>query len=392
MSDAPLFVEVDCRQRHKASEHICGDAFASTRLGAEDRVITVLSDGLGSGVKANILSSMTATMALKFVAGNRDIVRASEVIMDSLPICRVRRISYATFSIIDSVLHGRTRMVEQGNPAALLIRAGQVYPLERRTLTTARWRDRELQVSEFETRPEDRLVVFSDGVSQAGLGNPQWKLGWRSEGCADFVRRTLRDEPEISARRLADAVVREAVAKEPGGVAHDDVSCAVLYFRRPRRLLLMTGPPFDAQRDREVAGRIDRFPGRRVVCGGTTSSIVGRELGRTIHMPLDAPRADLPPVCRMQGADLVTEGILTLTRAAQYLEAGPGPYPADAAGQLAELLHESDQIEFLVGTRINEAHQDPSLPVDLEIRRNIVKRIAQAMESRYLKETDIQCI
>jgi hypothetical protein len=94
----------------------------------------------------------------------------------------------------------------------------------------------------------------------------------------------------------------------------------------------------------------------------------------------------------MQGADLVTEGILTLTRAAQYLEAGPGPYPADAAGQLTELLHESDQIEFLVGTRINEAHQDPSLPVDLEIRRNIVKRIAQAMESRYLKETGIQCI
>lgn len=392
MSTESLFVEVHCTQRHKATEHICGDVFMTSKIGAENRIIAVLSDGLGSGVKANILSSVTATMALKFAAANRDILRASETIMDTLPVCQQRKISYATFSIVDCTLHDTTHVVEQGNPPYLLIRNGEVVDVKRRTLTTDRWRDRQLHVSEIQTQPEDRLIVFSDGVSQAGLGGGKWRLGWRVEGCAEFVKREVAANPTISARELAQKIVHEAEMKEPSQKAEDDISCAVFYFRQPRRCMVLSGPPFKQNRDSEIAFRLHDYKGQKVICGGTTANIVARELEREVYTTLPPRGATLPPISKVDGLDLVTEGILTLTRTAQYLEEKEGEFPLDPAGKLAEILVNSDQIEFLVGTRINEAHQDPSLPVDLEIRRNIIKRIAAALETKYLKETGTQYI
>ena len=391
MSTDSLFLEVDCAQRRKDGEHICGDTFHSMKLTAEDRVIAALSDGLGSGVKASILSSMTATMALRFAAANRDLRRASEIIMDALPVCAVRRIRYATLTIIDAVLHGPTRLLEQGNPRAILLRGGEAVDFERTRVHVESALDRTIFMGTFRSEPEDRLIVYSDGVSQAGLGGGIWKLGWRPEGCAACARDLVCANPDISARDLAHTIVEEAVRKEPGACAKDDISCAVFYFRTPRRLLLVTGPAFDPTHDREVAERLEHFPGRRVVAGGTTANIIARELRREVTMDLAGPFGGLPPVSVMRGADLVTEGILTLTQTAQMLERG-GPFGRDAAGRLAELLINSDRIDFLVGTRINEAHQDPTLPVDLEIRRNIIRRIADTLATRYLKETAVQFI
>lgn len=392
MSDDPLFLEVDCTQLRKAGQQICGDAFLSARFAAGNRVISVLSDGLNSGVKANILSSMTATMALKFAAANRDLVKASGVMMDALPVCRLRRISYATFSIVDASLPGHVRVVEMGNPDFLLLRDGRSLVPERRTLTTPRWRDRIMRVSEFESQPGDRIVVFSDGVTQAGLGNRRWKLGWRIEGCRDFILQRLDADPTLSARRLARLVAEEAARKEPGHAPQDDISCAVLYFRPPRRLLVVSGPPFDKDRDRDVAYRIGEFPGQTAICGGTTANIVARMLNRDIRTRLDLPRGTLPPISTLPGIDLVTEGILTLTCVARLLEEGGVEGRTDAAGNLAALLIENDRIDFLVGTRINEAHQDPTLPIDLEIRRNIIKRIAGVLTDKFLKTVSIQYI
>lgn len=385
-----LFIEQGYFNQRKHGENASGDAFFSRKILSEDRLIAVLSDGLGSGIKANILANMTATMALRFVEANRDILSASQIIMDALPVCQVRRISYATFTIVDAALRGRTRIVEQGNPSSLLIRGGKLVSLKARVMSTPGWQERELRLIDFDSQPEDRLVVFSDGVSQAGLGSPQWKLGWRVEGCADYIIKQVKADPLISARKLCRLVVDEALRKEPERKALDDISCAVFYFRRPRRTLVVSGPAFDSARDREVAAYLEAFDGRKVVSGGTTANIVARELRREVVTALPRRGCDLPPTSSMAGLDLVTEGILTLTRAAQYLEttlAGDDP-----AAQLATLLIDSDQIEFLVGTRINDAHQDPKLPIDLEIRRNIIKRISKILEQRYLKETSIQYI
>ncbi|MFU2210909.1 SpoIIE family protein phosphatase [Solidesulfovibrio sp. C21] len=390
MSD-DVFVEVDAAQRNRYGEDICGDAFKTLRLADEGRIIAVLSDGLGHGVKASILSLMTATMALKYTANDMDIVRAASVIMDALPVCQVRKISYATFTVVDIQSTGGARVIEMDNPPVTLVRDGAVVNLEFEEVSTPRYDERMIRVYDVKLRPGDRLIFTSDGITQAGLGSERLRLGWRIKGCRDYVLEQVAADPNISARALSQKILGMALRQEPFQRAYDDMTAAVIYLRRPRRVLVLTGPPYAAGRDKEFAETLADFDGRKVICGGTTANIVGRELGRTIRDSLmGAGGGDLPPAAEMEGVDLVTEGILTLTRVAQLLENDEPPREKNPATELYDILRDSDSIEFLVGARINEAHQDPNLPIDLEIRRNIIKRICHVLEEKYLKETKMQ--
>ena len=387
-----LFLEVDFTQQKKHREAICGDYFLVQRIPEENRVIGVLSDGLGSGVKANILSAMTATMAMKFASSNMDFLKAAEIMMDALPVCQVRKISYATFTVVDSVLHKWTRVMQMDNPGYLLLREGEIMQIPQREFSSPRWSRRKIYLSEILNRPEDRLVLFSDGITQAGMGTRAYPLGWQNEGCAAFLRHKVGCFPQISAGDLGEAVLQEALLKEPRRRAGDDMTCGVLYFRKPRKLLLLTGPPFHPQRDAEYAALLNSFPGKRVICGGTTSDILARELGREITTDLTTCGFGLPPLSQMEGVDLITEGILTLTQARKILASRKELRDSGPASRLAELLLESDIIDFVVGTRINEAHQDPSLPMDIEIRRSIIRSMAKMLEEKYLKRARIRFI
>lgn len=387
-----IFVDIDFYQRTKHREYICGDAFLSKRIPAEQRAIAVLSDGLGSGVKANILATMTAAMAMKFVAGNMEFIHSAEIMMEALPICQVRKISYATFTVVDAALSGTASIIEMGNPSFIFMRDGYSRTFDFRIMGSPRWENRTMRFTRLQVLPGDRIIFFSDGITQAGMGTDDYKLGWRLEGCADYIASVLRGNPLMSSRQLAKTIVHEAMRKEPGRVEGDDMTCGVFYFRKPRSLLLLTGPPYDRGNDGAYAALLKNFTGRRVVCGGTSAGIVAREFNTAVATALLAPGCDLPPVSTIAGVDLVTEGILTLTRAAMYLEHKVPPESTDGAGQLVDLFLESDIITFVVGTRINEAHQDPTLPVDLEIRRNIVKRIASLLEHTHLKEVTVRYI
>lgn len=383
-----VFLEVKACQRNKYGQDICGDTFKTLKLPDEGRTIAVLSDGLGHGVKAGILSLMTATMALKFIANDSDIVRAAEVIMDALPICQVRKISYSTFTVVDYHSEGSARVIEMDNPPCLLVRGGSILDLPFEEMTSPRYSERVIRVYHLDMLPGDRLVFASDGITQSGLGSERIPLGWRRKGCSAYVLEQIAADPKISARSLAQRIVSEALRQEPGHLAYDDMTAAVMYLRRPRRLIVLTGPPFAAHRDREFAETLRTFDGCKVICGGTTANIVSRELESTLRTSLQSV-GDLPPAGKMEGVDLVTEGILTLTRTAQLLESDGEAKEKSPAAELHELFLNSDSIAFLVGTRINEAHQDPNLPVDLDIRRNIIKRICRTLEKKYLKETTV---
>jgi serine/threonine protein phosphatase PrpC len=392
MNSLPLFVDLGFSQCQKHGQDICGDAFKFRKLPDEGRIIAALSDGLGSGVKANILASMTATMAVKFVAENTEIQRSAEIMMSALPICQVRKISYATFTIVDTSLNGTTRIIEMGNPPFILVRYGKAMEVPFEEIESEKWTNRAIKVYDFKVKPNDRLVFFSDGISQAGIGSDAFPLGWRLHGCGQYLEELLENNADLSAHELSDMLIREALRKEPDYLAGDDMTAAVMYFRKPRKMLLFTGPPFDRERDKECANIIDTYEGDKAICGGTTAEIIARELNRKMTMDLNSATKDLPPTSDMEGVNLVTEGIFTLTRTAQYLEKGSGAGKNDPAGRLSELLLRNDIIEFLVGTRINEAHQDPNLPVDLEIRRNIVKRIADILKQQHLKEVTIKYV
>jgi hypothetical protein len=394
MESTENFIEVDFCQRAKRGQLISGDVFLSEKVRNEDRIVTVLSDGLGSGVKASVLATMTATMALKYAASTMDIRRSAEIIMDTLPICSVRKISYSTFSIVDMASSGETRIIEHGNPPFLLMPASGETNVTKTEIRPQRWHDRVINFSRFEVHRGDRIVFFSDGVTQAGMGEFRTPFGWGSKNVEEFVRDQIDKNSTISARALSRQLV--ARAEEVDGLtAKDDITCGVVYFRSPRKLLVLTGAPFNRAHDQDLARMAEHTPGRKVVCGGTTANIIARILNREIQIDMRQPvDPKVPPSARMEGFDLVTEGTLTLGEVLRLLEDGfvPEDMRSNAAVRLGELLLDSDIVKFAVGTRINEAHQDPNIPRELDLRRNIVKRIAQVLESKHMKRVIIQYI
>lgn len=400
--DSP-FVELECSQIIKFGQHACGDDFQWLRLNNEDRYIAVLSDGLGSGIKANLLANMTTTMALKFISSNMDILKSAETIMDTLPVCEVRKISYATFTIIDMRSGGRTRVIEMGNPSYIQLRKSgengeteEVAPLTHQKLVSKRWPDRDMDIWELQMEIGDRLIACSDGVTQAGLGQPGIKFGWRRQGCLEYVQELISVNPDISARDLSGSIAQQAKLVNRDHRCHDDISALVVFLRHPRLLRIITGPPFHKEDDFRFASLAvpsrENGADRVIVCGGTTANIINRLLNTRVHIDLKSIRAadTLPPPGQMERIGLTTEGILTLTRVASDLESGGWANSPAASRQIIEQIMESDCIEFVVGTKVNEAHQDPSLPVDLEIRRNIIKRLQKILEEKYRKAVEIQ--
>ena len=394
MTGAESFIEVDSCQRAKHGQLISGDVFLSQKVKQEGRIVSVLSDGLGSGVKASVLASMTATMALKFTASAMDIRRSAEIIMDTLPICSVRKISYSTFTVVDMASTGETRIIEHGNPPFLLVRPKGELTVQKTEVRPKRWEDRVISFSTFDVQREDRIIFFSDGITQAGMGEYRTPLGWGLESVDRFVREKIDRYPYISARELSRILVAKAVEVD-GLSAKDDITCGVVYFRSPRQLLVITGAPFNRAHDQDLAKMAERTPGRKVICGGTTANIISRLLNRTIQIDMRQqlhPR--IPPSARMEGFDLVTEGTLTLGEVVRLLEEGfaPEEMKSNPAVRLAAMLLDSDIVKFAVGTRINEAHQDPNIPVELDLRRNIVKRIAELLESKHMKRVLIEYV
>lgn len=387
------YIEVGYLNIPKTHNMIPGDVFLSKKIREEDRLVSVLSDGLGSGVKANVLASLTATMALNYTASHSmNVMRSAETIMDTLPVCSVRKISYSTFTIVDIDTTGRTRIIEHGNPSFVVLRPDGDVPLQRERERLEKWEGRVITHTTFNASIEDRIVFFSDGVSQAGTGEAETPFGWGEENVAGFARARVKKYPGLSASELVKNIMDKAL-KYDGGTAKDDITCVVIYFREPRRLLIATGPPYSNDSDHELAEIVSQFDGVKVICGGTTASIIGRELNINVALDMeDDLDPKIPPPGRMDGIDLVTEGTMTLAEVARILESNlpVKQHRKNAARALVEMLLECDIVQFVVGTRVNQAHQDPNFPVEFDLRRNIIRRIAAQLDQKYLKETNVR--
>ncbi|HYX08351.1 MAG TPA: SpoIIE family protein phosphatase [Bacteroidales bacterium] len=388
-------IEIDCQQKYHDGERICGDVFLFRRIEEENRVIIVLSDGMGHGVKANILATLTATMSMNFTLEHKEVQRIADIIMNTLPVCSEREMSYSTFTIIDIENDEKITILEYDNPQAVIIRGKKLYQPEWKniTLETERNAGKKLHTCSFSARKEDRILFCTDGVTQSGTGSKALPTGWGRDGLEEFLLRQVASNTVISARDLALKVVTIA-HKNDQYSAKDDISCASLYFREPRKLLVVTGPPVELDRDKEMAQVFKNFEGKKIVAGATTADILARELDIEIINGQEFDDPELPPVSFMPEAELVTEGILTLSKVSRMLDEYtpafvPGKGPAD---QFFKLLKDSDEIRFLVGTSINLAHQDPNLPVELEIRRTVVKRIARKLQELFLKHVTINYI
>ncbi len=392
---ASYHVEIDVQQKKPAGEVACGDVFHHRTIKEEGRTILVLSDGIGHGIKANVLATLTVTMALNYSTFHTKPEAAARIIMNALPKSSDGKENYATFTLIEIESDGKVRIINFDNPKVLIIRGGRIletrqYETEVQGLENT---GKILRIREFNALKEDRMIFTTDGVTQSGLGGKRYPLGWGLENLATFVINQVERIPDISATRLARKIMNQA-AMNDGFDLQDDTSCGVIYFRQPREFLLITGPPFFKIKDYDVVSQIREFNGKKAICGGTTAEIVAREMDLKLVADQEYKDGSHPPKAYLEGFEIVTEGLLTIGKVEEILEnynseTRLNDTPAD---EIVKLLLEHDIIYIIVGTRINWAHQDPDQPVELEIRKVVVKRVIKLLEEKFFKEVRVDFV
>lgn len=383
-----LRADCACQSLTKHHEELCGDKVEL--LHTDDSYIMILADGMGSGVKANILSTLTAKILGTMFLKGASLDECVETIVKTLPVCQVRHVAYSTFSILQVSRDGQAYLVEFDNPSCLMLRGGQIHPIPFCFREIAGKRIKE---AHFPVQTGDIYLLVSDGVVHAGVGR-EFPFGWPWEAMANFA---AAQAPGCqNASQLAGRICREA-GRLYGGCPGDDTTAAVMRIVPAQVVRLMTGPPSDPSDDERIVEALMEDHACRIVCGGTSATIVARQLKRPLMPTLDFADPDIPPIAHLQGVDLVTEGVLTLNRAVallrRYTAAGSEAGGSDSrlADDLANknggallaniLIGRCTDLHLLVGKAVNTAHQVPDLPFDLGARQLLVDQLKTLVQS-----------
>ncbi|WP_422485493.1 SpoIIE family protein phosphatase [Gudongella sp. DL1XJH-153] len=372
----PYFVEISHNSLNKFGEELCGDHVEI--LETDDRIIVVLADGLGSGVKANILSTLTSKIMATMLQKGEGLIETIDTITKTLPVCQVRNIGYSTFTVleVDKSLHAR--IIEFDNPPVFLIRDHQLLNPKKIKLESS---GKNLLVTDFSLQLEDVITVCSDGVIHAGVGNIL-NHGWQWHHVGEFLAKQSIASAEILNRRLINTC-RDLYDNKPG----DDTSAVTVKIRKPIWTHIFAGPPVRTTDDSNAVSMFMKQSGRKIVCGGTAANIVARELGRSVNTTLDYIDPSIPPTASIKGIDLVTEGVLTLNMALNELRflnhnmEEPVFKKADGVSKLLQIiLRDSSHIKFWIGRTINSAHKScPEFPDNLVIKERIIQEIMEEL-------------
>lgn len=370
-------VDIAWKSLNKHNEELCGDKVEV--LHTEDSDIVILADGMGSGVKANILATLTSKILGTMFLNGAEIESCVETIARTLPICQVRKVAYATFSILQISHDGSAYLVEFDNPSCVFVRDRQIvdYPYEERFIE-----DKKIREYRFRVQINDCFVLMSDGVIYAGVGE-LLNFGWTWKDMAQYTLKCTKET--LSASRLA-AMLSQACYDLYGEKPGDDTTVAVVRVIERRVVNIFTGPPTDKEDDEQLVSDFMKCEGKKVVCGGTSANIAARVLKKEIVTSVNYADPSVPPTASIEGLDLVTEGVLTLGKALGILrkyeqdefdEEFFNELDADnGASKLAKLLiEECTDLNLFVGKALNPAHQNSNLPFDLSVRMNLVEQL-----------------
>ena len=349
-------VEVAWDSLCKHGEELCGDWVKITTTPEE--LIVVLSDGLGSGVKANILATLTTEIASTMLVRGAQIDDVVETLAETLPECQVRHLAYATFAVLRVVRGHDAYLVEYDSPPIIMIRRDRVLELP---MTEREIAGRKIREGRFTLENDDYMVMLSDGYIHAGVGG-LYRMGWGWKNISISVQRWAATRGDT--HDLVGALNRTCL-KLSNGAPGDDATAVVMRVRPRRKATILTGPPSDPDLDCQAVARLMAAGGVKAICGGTTAQMAARVLGKELKVewrqraanPRPSLPQKLPPVAQLDGVDLVTEGILTLSWASDLIQkvhtVHDLPPDQDAATRLARLLLEADEIHFIVGDAIN---------------------------------------
>ena len=372
-----LCADIGYKSINHYGEQLCGDHVDIVPQNESSQVI-VLADGLGSGVKASILSTLTAKIISTMMAADLSVEDCVKTIAATLPICSVRGVAYSTFTIIHIIDNETAELIQYDNPQVILFRDGKNYEYPRTEMNKKIFR------STIKLRENDIFVAMSDGCPHAGIGTA-FNFGWRRDEIIEFL------EPlsavGYTAKTLSTILVDEC-NKLYGNKPGDDTTACVVRVRKREPMNLLFGPPSNRDDCNRMMSLFFSKEGKHIVCGGTTSTIAAKFLHKPLRASLNYEKSDVPPTAEIEGVDLVTEGVITINKVLHYAKdylAGNESYEEwsfmrDGASLICQLLfEEATDINFFVGRAVNPAHQNPDLPINFNIKMNLVEELSQCL-------------
>lgn len=376
-----LCTDVGYVSLNKYGEQLCGDHVEITS-GGEDSTIVVLADGLGSGVKASILSTLTAKIISTMMANSLTLEDCVSTIAATLPICKVRQVAYSTFTIIQIKDNLEAEIIQYDNPDVILLRSGKSVALPKISETID---GKTIYKSKVRLQEGDTFISFSDGAVHAGVGL-KLNFGWQHADIVRFMEMVYRKE--LTAKTISSILLNECLSLY-GGKPGDDTTVCTVKIRRREPMNVMIGPPADPNDTPKMMSLFFSKEGKHIVCGGTTSNLAAEFLNKTLDASTVYIDPDIPPTAKIEGVDLVTEGVITISRVLEYAkdylanneQYENWSYKKDGASLIAKLLFaEATDINFFVGRAVNPAHQNPNLPIGFSIKMNLVEELARCLK------------
>ena len=365
---------------NKKKEKICGDYYTIITDPDSDSTVMVLSDGLGSGVKANILATLTAEMLSIMIARKVNIRTAVKAVADTLPVCSVRNLAYATFTVMVAE-ENEICLLQYDNPDVILLRNGKNVEYYRDILMFG---EKEIHQSYFQFREGDMLIFMSDGVTNAGMGKTTY-AGWGREEVVGFCEQHYRDG--MSAQEMSSAIADAGLALNLDET-DDDLTVLTVAAMKKNIVNIMVGPPADREDDRSYFETFFQKEGMRVVCGGTTAKLVADYLQTEVTGLPDSGTEEVPAMSEIKGIDLVTEGLLTLEKLMDYYEDFQEDRTyfnqiikkkAGAAELFQVLFAEATEINFFFGNALNDNYT--SLHIDREKKKKMALELIDHLKA-----------
>lgn len=376
-----LCADIGYKSINHVGEELCGD-HVDIIENSDNSTVIVLADGLGSGVKASILSTLTSKIISTMMAAGLSIEECVSTIAATLPVCSVRGVAYSTFTIIHLLNNQIAEIIQYDNPHVILIRDFEIFDYPKTEMNIG---GKKIYTSTIRLKEDDVFIAMSDGCPHAGIGG-KYNFGWKREDIAEYMK--ALSAGGYTAKNLSTMLVDECdnlYGHKPG----DDTTACVVKIRKREPMNILFGPPSNRDDADRMMSLFFSKAGKHIVCGGTTSSIVAKYLGKPVRASLSFERSDVPPIATIEGVDLVTEGVITMNKVIQYAKDYLGEnslyeqwsFKKDGASLISRLLfEEATDINFYVGRAINPAHQNPELPITFNIKMNLVEELSACLK------------
>ncbi len=376
-----LCVDIGYKSINKKGEQLCGDNINIVKQD-ENSTVIVLADGLGSGVKANILSTLTSKIISTMMAKGMRIEDCVSTIAATLPVCSVRGVAYSTFTIIHIIDNEEAEIIQYDNPHVILLRNGKNVEIPKKEMSIE---GKTIYSSSVKLFENDIFIAMSDGAIHAGVGL-SLNFGWQREDIISFME--MLYDIGFSAKTLTTILLDECYklyGNEPG----DDTTVCTIRIRKREPMNLLIGPPANPDDCSKMMSLFFSKQGKHIVCGGTTSSIAAKFLGKPLKTSIKFYDPEVPPTAEIEGVDLVTEGVITINKVLNYAKDYLADnesykkwcYKNDGASKISRLLfEEATDINFYVGRAVNPAHQNPNLPINFNIKMRLVDELAECLE------------